>query len=344
MKYRGYKVITGVAIIVFPLIILALGMRLAFREHPLIGKRILPNLDINEVASIDYDGKKLVSLQNGNWRIDAYDGYPADKNKVEGFLSALTNMVVWIVEKDTNICQRVMYNPVSIVLRDFDGKALASLDFGQKHGVIHSGFVESVFVPDGRYMSFMGETVAVREQFRLFWGHRAEINGLCANWINAIPTWQIPPLRTDNTPIVITADMTGEGDPANITMLLSWENNGNAWKMGRTFEIEGLRSGESVNTECTSSVMDALGSIGFYDVKRSSHFPDAERAAAKVRRIFTINVFDGTQHATQTMTLYDCGDKCYVEMQGWVYTIHRDVAQKLLVTRNELIVTTNGQE
>ncbi len=42
-------------------------------------------------------------------------------------------------------------------------------------------------------------------------------------------------------------------------------------------------------------------------------------------------------HAAQTMTLYDCGNKCYVEMQGWVYTIHRDVAQKLLVTRDELL-------
>ena len=175
MKYEIHKAFVGVGAAVIAISLIVLVVRMNFHEHPHVGTRILPALNVNEVANIECDGRKLASHHDGKWVIDAYDGYPADPTKVDSFLCALTNLTVWKVEEDTNICRRVMYNPLSIVLKDADGNVLADLELGEKHGVGHSGFVESVFVPDGRYMSFMGETVVVREQFRMFWGRERSL-------------------------------------------------------------------------------------------------------------------------------------------------------------------------
>lgn len=341
MKYEIHKAFVGVGAAVIAISLIVLVVRMNLHEHPLVGTRILPALNVHEVANIECDGQKLASHHDGNWVIDAYDGYPADPTKVDSFLCALTNLTVWKVEEDTNICRRVMYNPLSIVLKDVDGNVLADLELGEKHGVGHSGFVESVFVPDGRYMSFMGETVVVREQFRMFWGHGAEIRGLGRNWIDPIPSWRMSHLQTNATPIVISVTVTGNEKPMKITERLSYEKKGNGWSVRRSFEIEGMRQDETVNIDRVKSFMASLRSIGFYDVKRAARFSDANRNNAKAQRSFMVEVSDGKNPRRQKSTVYDCGDACYVEMQGWIYTVHRFEVQDLLISREDLLKGDN---
>lgn len=337
MKHKAHKAFVGLVAAVVTVSLIALVVRLEFHEHPLVGTRVLPDLEIAKVASIEYDGRKLATQRDGKWVVDAYDDYPADPAKVEVFLCALTNLTVWKVEKDTNICRRVMYNPLSIALKDVDGNVLAGFELGEKHGVVHSGFVESVFVPDGRYMSFEGETVVVREQFRMFWGHSAEIAGLGRNWIEPMPSWRMPPLLTNASPIVISVTVAGNVNPMKITERLSHVKDGNVWMVGSSFEIEGMGQDETVNIDRAKSFMASLRSIGFYDVKRSTRFSEAERANAKIQRSFTVDVFDDRPQRRQKSIVYDCGNACYVEMQGWIYTVHRHEIENLLITREDLL-------
>lgn len=150
--------------------LLIVGSPIAFRPHPLVGMRILPNLDINKIVRVDVDGKSILSMQNDQWRVDAYNGYPAETNVVMAFFHSLTNMTVWHVEdalKDIDRFQRCQFK---LTLRDMSGCALVDLIVGEyKHGVGYSGWVESVFVPDGGYLAFSNEVAVTREQFgRLF--------------------------------------------------------------------------------------------------------------------------------------------------------------------------------
>lgn len=337
---KAHKVFAGLVAAAIVISLITMVVWLKPHAHPLVGTRILPDLDIAEVANVEYDGRKLVSLHDGKWVVDAYDGYPADPAKVEGFLSALTNMTVGCVEEDTNTCRRVMYDPLSIVLKDANGKVLAGLELGEVHGVGHPGFVESVFVPDGRYLSFKGETVVVYGQSRIFWGHTAEIGGLGNNWIEPIPSWGMLPLQTNTSPIVISVTVAGNVKPMKITKLLSRVKEGKTWMVGSSFVIEGMRQDETVNIDRAESFMRSLRSIRFFDVKRPVRFSEAERANAKTQRSFTVDVFDGGPPRRQESTLYDCGNACYVEMHGWIYTVHRQEIKSLLVTREDLL---NGQ-
>ena len=190
-------------------------------------------------------------------------------------------------------------------------------------------------------MSFMGETVVVREQFRMFWGHGAEIGGLGRNWIDPIPSWRMSHLQTNATPIVISVTVTGNEKPMKITERLSYEKKGNGWSVRRSFEIEGMRQDETVNIDRVKSFMASLRSIGFYDVKRAARFSDANRNNAKAQRSFMVEVSDGKNPRRQKSTVYDCGDACYVEMQGWIYTVHRFEVQDLLISREDLLKGDN---
>ena len=49
-----------------------IGMWLHFRPHPLVGVRILPDLKIGDVASVQIDGATILSLHDGKWYIDAF--------------------------------------------------------------------------------------------------------------------------------------------------------------------------------------------------------------------------------------------------------------------------------
>ena len=54
-----------------------------------------------------------------------------------------------------------------------------------------------------------------------------------------------------------------------------------------------------------------------------------------------VEVSDGKNPRRQKSTVYDCGDACYVEMQGWIYTVHRFEVQDLLISREDLLKGDN---
>ena len=94
MKHEIHKTFVGIAVAMIAISLIVLVMRMQFHEHPLVGARVLPDLNVKDVAIIECDGRKLASQRDGAWFVDAYDGYPADLVKIEGFLCALTNLTV----------------------------------------------------------------------------------------------------------------------------------------------------------------------------------------------------------------------------------------------------------
>ena len=308
--------------------------------NPLVGKPILPDLNPDDVACIEYDGKKLATLHEGKWIVDAYDGYPADPAKVKWFLDDLSKMTVREVEDDPAVCRRVMSNPLTMTLRDSHGQVLGEVEFGERHGRVWSGFVESAFVYDGRYLFFMGKTVVVNEQFRIFEGHHVRIDGLCRDWKRTIPDFKFPSLGED-VQVVISVSIMDKSETIVVKKRLSWIDGSCSEKFAWTFDVEGLSPGESVNVDSVSSFMDSFWWFHFHEVKMSSHFPKFELTGAKRCRTFAVDVSDGTPHCTQTLELYDCESGFYVEMQGWVYTVDRDTAEKLFAKRGDLIVSAD---
>ena len=43
-------------------------------RNSLVGKRILPDFNPDDIAYIEYDGEKLATLHDGEWIVDVYDG------------------------------------------------------------------------------------------------------------------------------------------------------------------------------------------------------------------------------------------------------------------------------
>ncbi len=314
----------------------------SFFLNSLVGKRILPDLNPDDIACIEYDGKKLATLHDGEWIVDVYDGYPADPAKIKWFIEDLSKMSVREVEDDTAICRRVMANPISVTLRDSNGRILGELELGERHGRVWSGFVESAFVYDGRYLSFMGKTVVVDEQFRMFEGHHVRIDGLIRDWKRTVPDFKYPSVGED-AQVVISVSARDERETIVVKKRLSRIDSSDFEKYATTYDIDGLSPGESVKIDGVSSFMDSFWWIHFHEVKMSSHYPMSELAGAKRCRTFDVDVSDGTPHCTQTLVLYDCGSGCYVEMQGWVYTINSEAAEKLFVKRDDLIASAKGQ-
>lgn len=54
MKYEIHKAFVGVGAAVIAISLIVLAVRLNFHDHPLVGTRILPDLNVNEVANEDF--------------------------------------------------------------------------------------------------------------------------------------------------------------------------------------------------------------------------------------------------------------------------------------------------
>lgn len=258
---------------------LVIGLWIVFRPHPLVGVRILPDLDIDEVARVDVDGKPILSLQDGKWSIDAYDGYPADGKMVAEFFHSLTNLTVWEVEDDPKKIERFREYPFPLTLRDSSGRVLAELLVGYyKHGVAHSGWVESTFTVDGSYLSFSNEVVAVREPFKMFHGHDLCFDGFADDWLHLI----LPLRNIYGEAVPPTYEcrvfIAGEDERLEFAVL---DAPTNGWQYAYSCELADLRDGETVNVERARQFIRDLRYIPTWEPRRFSRISKEERAAER---------------------------------------------------------------
>lgn len=315
---------------------LVIGLWIVFRPHPLVGVRILPDLDIDEVARVDVDGKPILSLQDGKWSIDAYDGYPADGKMVAEFFHSLTNLTVWEVEDDPKKIERFREYPFPLTLRDSSGRVLAELLVGYyKHGVAHSGWVESTFTVDGSYLSFSNEVVAVREPFKMFHGHDLCFDGFADDWLHLI----LPLRNIYGEAVPPTYEcrvfIAGEDERLEFAVL---DAPTNGWQYAYSCELADLRDGETVNVERARQFIRDLRYIPTWEPRRVSRISKEERAAEKRRRTYVVRSLDGKDSCERTFSLYEGKNGMRLEMDGWDYQVGRNTADALYVKRKDLVL------
>lgn len=125
------------------------------------GQVVFPALDIASIASVSVGDKfSLVSGEDG-WTLKSAHGYPAAREKILENLMKLAELKVGQVVRGKQIAKSE-----ALVVKDADGKCLASLDLGEKHA--KWGY--------GRYASFEGATVLLSDALDAFDG---EVRSWC---------------------------------------------------------------------------------------------------------------------------------------------------------------------
>ena len=120
----------------------------------LTGKTILPNLPLADVARVEAGGVTVAATDAG-WVIETMQNYPADRAKILANLQKLQDLKVGQVAKGRELKEKTQ-----VVLRNADGKELASVVLGERHP--KWGF--------GRYAEFEGKTVLVGDMLDAFDG------------------------------------------------------------------------------------------------------------------------------------------------------------------------------
>ena len=118
------------------------------------GRKILPELELSDVARVEAGGVVIAATDAG-WVVESMQGYPADRAKILANLQKLQDLKVGQVAKGRALSERT-----PVVLRDGEGKELASVVLGEMHP--KWGF--------GRYAEFEGETVLVGDMLEAFDG------------------------------------------------------------------------------------------------------------------------------------------------------------------------------
>lgn len=136
----------------------------------LTGKKVLPGLDISKIARVEVKGAKALSLAatDAGWVVESMHGYPADVTKLRENLLKLEGLKVGQVANG-----KAVEKPTTVELKDAGGKTLAALPMGDTHMAKPKGQMAQFGgggYPDGRYVSFEGKTVLVKETLSAFDG------------------------------------------------------------------------------------------------------------------------------------------------------------------------------
>jgi len=210
----------------------------------LVGKAVLTNFDLSEVAKIEAGssgGSKLIlESTDAGWVIKSLFGYPADIAKIRENLLKLKDLKVGHVATG-----KKLESPALIDLQNAAGKSLAALRLGDKHMRQPSGemaqFGGGGFA-DGRYVSAAGSdaVVLVKEALEPF-------DGDPKSWTDT----QIAS--------VPSADITAvELSSGGKTAMLSKKDG--AWT------LDGLGAKEEFDTSKSYGVESALNYLNFNNV------------------------------------------------------------------------------
>ncbi|MPZ45938.1 MAG: DUF4340 domain-containing protein [Betaproteobacteria bacterium] len=251
-----------------------------------LGERVLPKLDVSEIAQIHIKHKKdelNVVYQDGTWRVKERGGFPADP----ALVSELTFKArEWKVVQSEPITEaqrpRVDVAPPEaeegastlLEFRDKEGKVLATLYLGRKHlgkpPLQVKGFDKGQ--PDGRYLV----TGADPKTLMVVSDPMNNVVPDAQKWISKefAKVDRIKHLKVDS------------GDPATSYELSREEESGD-WLLA------GVRA-DQTNPSAAVSATNALYTLSFVDVA-----PDLKPAQLEKPARITAETFDGWSYTMQ---------------------------------------------
>ncbi len=210
----------------------------------LIGKPVLTNFDLSDVAKIEAaaaGGKKLaLESTDAGWVIKSLYGYPADITKIRENLLKLKDLKVGQVAAGKKIDA-----PSIVDIQNAAGKSLATLRLGEKHMRQPTGEMAQYGgggFADGRYVSAAGSdtVVLVKESLEAF-------DGDSKSWTDT----QIASVPAAD---ITAIDLTKNGKTAKLS------------KKDGAWTIDGLGAKEEFDSSKSYGVESALNYLNFNTV------------------------------------------------------------------------------
>lgn len=276
----------------------------------LAGKAILPAFSVADVARIEVGDKLILAAGAEGWTIESLHGYPADREKITENVLKLGELKVGQIARG-----RTIANPMVLTLKDAAGKELAELPMGEQHFrkvTGQSAMYGGGSYPDGRYVSFAGETVLVKDALEAFDGDPKK---WCSTRIASVPSADVESVSFAHT---------GE------TVVLDKGTNG-------VWTLQGLGPKEELDTSKTYLLDSALSYLDFVAVA-DPKLTEAELGFA-TGFVYTVMLKGGTNHIATVGNRVKDGSDRYFKLDGgkWIYTISSYAAESMMKTRKDLV-------
>lgn len=261
---------------------------------PAIGKKLLPNLPINDVARISLrqsTNHLELAKKDGTWRVHERNDYPANYSQISDFLIKAADLKIVQSEKvGPSQLGRLELNPgqgtnaaVEVAFRDQNDKQLQSLLLGKKH--MQQSKTPSPYgdmgengYPDGRYVKVgaKSDTVDVISD------PLSNVEPKPEQWLNK-DFFKVEKIRA---------------------VVVSFPEPTNSWKLTRATEtgewkLADAKPAEQLDSSKTSSVSNPLSSPSFTDVDTTSK---PEQLGLDKPTVVTLDTFDNFTYTLKVGT------------------------------------------
>lgn len=275
----------------------------------LIGKAILPAFSLADVARIEIGDGLVLSAGEQGWRIDSLFGYPADREKIVANVLRLADLKVGQVARGRTIAK-----PTSLVLKDAAGGTLAALTLGETRFRKATGqaALYGGSYPDGRYLSFDGETVLVDDALEAFDG---DAKRWCSARIASIPSEAVSAVSFAHAGERVELDKGTNG----------------------VWTVKGISPQEELDSSKTYSLDSALSYLDFTTVVDPG-LSEAELGFA-TGYVYTVTLKGGTNRVATVGNEVKGESDRYFKLDGsrWIYTISSSAAQAMMKTRKDVV-------
>jgi hypothetical protein len=206
------------------------------RTPKLNGKRITCDFNISDVGAVEIAGKLRVSATADGWKVDSKYGYPASIDKVRENVLKLHDLKVG------QVARRTISNLTKVEIKDLKGKALASIELGDKHMSKPRGQMTAFGggYPDARYLKFEGQTVLVKDSL-------PEFDGDLKSWADT-RICEVPSAE------IVKVEFSSKSETLNL------EKKDSSWL------LKGLGEKEELDSSKTYSLDGALSYLDFADI------------------------------------------------------------------------------
>ena len=277
------------------------------------GKAILPGLSVADVARVEVGGKLTLAASADGWKVESLHGYPADREKIAENLKKLAELKVGQVAHG-----RKLGAESKLTLKDASGKELAALTLGDKHEKKAKGQAAMYgggSYPDGRYVSFDGETVLVKDTLEAFDG---DVKQWCNTRIASIPSADVQTVKYAHGKEVVELA----------------KGTNSVWT------LKGLTDKEELDTSKTYSLDSALSYLDFNTVA-DPKLTEAELGFS-TGYVYTVTCKDGSNTVTHVATVgnkvKDGSDRYFKLDDGkWIFTISTYSAENMMKSRKDLV-------